>query len=132
MKQMTQYVSPIPTFQVNGMYLNSQDEIYSFPNIQKPMAGQSNSLRSIDEPNLRDPGDFFDHPDASQSQDEPTISRCRKATNVIESSEDENEEMYAMNLIIGVFLIQHWSIHLRLLLLFGSMMKTLFWNKMRQ
>jgi hypothetical protein len=48
MKQMTQYVSPIPTFQVNDMYLNSQDEIHSFPNIQKPMAGQSNSLRSID------------------------------------------------------------------------------------
>jgi hypothetical protein len=114
MKQMTQYVSPIPTFQVNDMYLNSQDEIHSFPNIQKPMSGQSNSLRSIDESNLRDPGDFFDFPDASESQDEPTFARRRKSTIIIESSDDENEAMYTTYLIIA----RHWLIHPRLPQLF--------------
>jgi hypothetical protein len=102
MKQMTQYVSPIPTFQVNDMYLNSQDEIHSFPNIQKPMGGQSNSIRSIDEFNLELSGDEFDFcEDASETLDEPIIRR-QKAATVIESSDDDNDEMY-YSLTIGMF-----------------------------
>ena len=88
MKQMAQNGSAIPMFQVGDLYINSQDEMQYFPYIQKPMAG-SNSLTSINEPNLRGPGDFFDHPDASQ-EDEPIIARRGR----VESSEKENDSMY--------------------------------------
>lgn len=106
MKQRAQNDSAIPMFQVDDMYINSQDEMQPFPYIQKPMPSQSNTFKSTNESNPRDPGDLFQHPDASQ--DEPTISRRRKASNTIESSDNENDEMYAMHLIIGMFLLRHW------------------------
>jgi hypothetical protein len=108
MKQTLQYDWSVPSFNHPLMnHLNPESELNSLPFIPKPMPAQQNTFDA----HLCDPGhlsgDFFDHPDASQSQDEPTISRRRKATNVIESSGEENDDMYASNLTLGIFPIQH-------------------------
>lgn len=66
----------------------------SFLIIQKPMNGQSNTLKQNSEANLDNPGEFFDSTDASSSGDEPIFVRRGKSTNVIESSDDDKDEMY--------------------------------------
>lgn len=72
--------------------LNSESDLYSFQIITKPMPSKSYTSKA----HLYDPGLFsgneFDF-DASQ-EDEPAITRRQTAANVIESSEDENDEMY--------------------------------------
>jgi hypothetical protein len=74
------------------IHLNLESDLNSFQIIQKPMNGQANTLESNSEANLDNPGDCFDF-NASQ-EDEPGIYRIRKSGNVIESSEEENDDMY--------------------------------------
>jgi hypothetical protein len=74
--------------------LNSERDLDSLPFLQKPMPAQSNTF----EAHLYDPGelsgDEFDFSDdASETPDEPIIRR-QKASNVIESSDDDNDAMY--------------------------------------
>ena len=82
--------------------LNSERDLDSFQFITKPMPVQSN----ISEDHIYDPGelcvDESDFSDAFESGDEPMISLRRKTVNVIEDSEDENDQMYSA-LILGIF-----------------------------
>jgi hypothetical protein len=140
-QEMTQYDSPIPMFQVGAMYINSGNDLNSFPKTQKPMSTESNGINELPLPllahlvnpgnssrqstlsesenayftsaneamkcgshssskkpisdqsaNLSGLGCFFDLPDASEF--EPINALRCKAGKVIESSDDENDEMY--------------------------------------